>query len=262
MSPFLLIVRRVVQFLQGLHAQCPAGAYRWVPGNPGDPDESESEIWIGSDNPISPQKIGLRPAYTVLRGPGSFQGVGLNDHAYTDLRTGATVKMDILPVTVVINVLSRFPVEADQLGFFVASHMWSLREELMRGEDGIMFIGQRPTIGPPSPAGSLVTPDTEHNWTVVSLSFPTYLQFSTTKMPLNKQPLSEVSVDATVTRPGSKPKAPVFLQGSALLQPKANGGFDGGNPMDPSRIPGALPQNLDNEGEYTEPVRVQIITKE
>ncbi|RLA42234.1 MAG: hypothetical protein DRQ64_00155 [Gammaproteobacteria bacterium] len=197
-SPFLHIKRVIVKFLQGLHAQCPPGAYQWCPAQNTSPDHFKaSEIWIGSETPLNPDVIGQRPAITVLRGPGMFQGVGLGDQAFHDLRTGAKVLMDMLPVTVTVNVLSRIPAEAEGIAWFAAKHIWALREEIMRGEEGIMFLGSRLNISPPSPAGSLVGPDTEHNWVVCSVSIPCYLQTSVTRMPLNTGVVQSIAVKMT-----------------------------------------------------------------
>lgn len=268
-SPFVQIVRRTIEFLQGLHAQCPPGSYRWCPGELTNPDENESEIWIGADNPVSSDLIGKRPAITVLRGAASFQGVGIGDRAFYDAKTGGMVKMDILPVTLMINVLSRFPLEAEQLAWFEMQHIWALREELMRNQSGIMYTGQRPSISPPTPAGSLIAPDTEHNWTVVSVSFPTYLQHSTTTIPTGRPILREMQVSGlTPSPPTSRAQGVEVVQGTALSQPIAS--VPTISP-DPSAVPtsptgkplAALPQTGPNEGESTEPSGVQIvITKE
>lgn len=268
-SPFVQIIRRTVEFIQGLHAQCPAGSYRWCPGENSNPDENESEIWIGADNPVRSDIIGKRPAVTVLRGAASFQGVGIGDRAFYDFKTGGMVKMDILPVTIMVNVLSRFPFEAEQLAWFEAQHIWALRRELMKNQPGIMFIGQRPSLSPPTPAGSLIAPDTEHNWTVVSVSFPTYLQHSTTTIPTGKKILNEIAVSgATPAGRPTRPKGAVAIQGTALSQPQAAVPPIPTDPSAPTLSPtgqplAALPQTGADEGESSEPSGVQIvITKE
>jgi len=185
-SPYLQVQRVLVGWLQGLFAQCPAGAYHWEEES-NEPDASASEIHISTDNPIMVGKVGQRPAITVLRSMGTFNGVGMGDMAYTDWTTGATVRMDILPCTYIINVLSRFPVEAETLAWFTLNSIWALRDEIIKSEKCLLYFGNRPTCSPPSPAGSLIGDDTEHNWTVVSVMFPAYLQWSATTMPLNQR---------------------------------------------------------------------------
>lgn len=206
-SPYLQVQRVLVGWLQGLYAQCPAGAYHWE-AEPTQPDAgANSEIHISTDNPISVKKVGQRPAITVLRSMGSFNGLGLGDQAFVDWTTGAVVKMDILPCTYIINVLSRFPIEAETLGWFTLNSIWSLRDEIIKSEKCIMYMGQRPTLSPPSPAGTLVSDDTEHNWTVVSAMFPAYLQWSSTTMPLNRRVVGELEprIHLTETAPTLPP---------------------------------------------------------
>jgi hypothetical protein len=254
-SPFLHLKRVLVKFLKGLHAQCPVGAYRWDPDSEGSAEQVGSEVWIGMDAPINPQIVGDRPAITVLRGPGSFQGIGIGDNAFSDLRTGGQVLMDILPVTVTVNVLSRVPLEAEGLSWFGGKHIWALREVIMKGEAGIMFLGNRPNFSPPTPAGSLVGPDVEHNWVVCSVMFPCYLQTSVTRVPLNKPAVSGFGVTMTAGKTPSKPKVPVLKQGTAVLQPKIEGPAP---PTDPGDIGPSLPPEGEDERQSTEPLEVRI----
>lgn len=249
-SPFLHIVRVFVKFTQGLFAQCPPGAYQWKPERLGSQDSKSSEIYIGADTPLRVASVGDRPAITVLRGPGAFQGVGIGDQAYIDSRTGAMVRMDVLPTTIMLNVLSRLPHEAESLAWFVAQHIWLLREELMRGESNILYLGDRPTITPATPAGSLIQPDTEHNWTVCTVSYPVYLQYSMTKMPLGKPVVKGFSVDASTSEAVEKAKGVVPLQGSAVYQPSGD--------EQAALNPEALPLNTENERQSTEPLTVRI----
>jgi hypothetical protein len=225
-------------------------------------DDTGSEIWIGMDNPINPNVVGDRPAVTILRGPGGFQGVGLNDMAYIDHRTGGIVRMDILPVTVTINALSRIPLEAEGLAWFAAKHIWIMREEIIKNEEGIMFLGNRLSVSPPTPAGSLVGPDTEHNWVVCSTSIPAYLQTSMTKIPLVGSSQGGPILDrfevnmatAAPTLEGSQ--APEPLQGTAINQPKIQ--VSGGS-VDPAEITPSLPPGGEDEGQSSEPLEVRII---
>ena len=252
---FLNIKRVLVRFLQGLHAHCPVGAYRWAPEQPEAQDHAGSEIWIGSDNPINPDVVGDRPAVTVLRGPGSFQGVGIGDLAFVDMRTGSEVLMDILPVTVTVNVLSRVPAEAEGLAEFEAEHIWILRKLIVKNEEGIMYIGNRLNVSPPTPAGSLVGPDTEHNWVVCSVMVPVYLQKSMVRMPLNKRVLNRADVTMTAGKLPSREPEKVLVQGSAVLQPKIQVPQP---PTDPNDVGPSLPLRGENERQSTEPLEVRF----
>ena len=258
-NPLIHIVRHTVSFIKGLYAQCPEGAYRWDPATDDSPAQGGSEIFIASDTPIDTKEyVGFRPAITVVRGPAAFRGIGLNDQAYVDLSTGAVSKMDIIPTTIFINVLSRIPYEAEQLAWFTGSNLWNLRSVFMKNQSGILFMGNRPTYNSVSPAGSLVVPDTEHNWVTASVSFPVYLQHSAHRMPLHCGPgtgiVQEVETVASVVRPEQTetPEARIPLQGSAVMQPQV---------QPPTVSTGtSLPSNTANEVQSSdeEPLTVTI----
>jgi len=186
--------RHLTSFLQWRFSQVPSGAYRYVAEQ--DPDARESEICIGLDTPIDPNVMGKRPAVTVLRGPAAFQGVGFNDLATVKMQDGTQTRLDMVPTTLMVNVLSRIPVEAERLAWFCMEQIWTFREEITRTEPVIHSIGPRPTLSPPSAAGSLVQ-STDFEWCVVVVAFPTYLVHSTIKQPLNNPILKrfEVRVD-------------------------------------------------------------------
>lgn len=201
-SPLVRFQRVIVGFIRGLFAQCPAGSYHWEPTNGAAQDQEGSEIWIGTETPINPEITAKRPAVVVGRGPAAFHGVGLGDTAYIDTRTGGHVKMDMIPTTLNVNVVSRIPMEAEELAWFIARHMWVLRNEILRDNPFILYTGQRPSLSPPSAAGSLVGgPDTESDWIVVTVSMPVYLQHMEVAIPLNKKVLQGISVATTVTPP-------------------------------------------------------------
>jgi hypothetical protein len=263
-SPLILIQRAFVTFIRGLFAQVPVGGpYHWEEPTPDHAlDQEGSTIWIGTDTPIDPELVGLRPAITVSRGPAAFHGLGLGDRAFIDWKTGAVSKMDMLPTTVGINVLSRVPFEAEQLAWFVARHIWNLRDELLRGNTYALYAGNRPSLSPPSPAGSLVAgPDTEHNWVCVNINFPVYLQHLEVSMPLNKPILGEIVVVATAQGPRTRIRRRVPLQGTAVNQPEqTRADRTTSSSTSGSEASGSLPQTGSDEAQSTEPLTVQIKT--
>lgn len=201
-SPLIRLQRVIVSFIRGLFTQCPAGSYHWEPTNGNSQDQEGSEIWIGTETPINPEITARRPAVVVGRGPAAFHGVGLGDTAYIDGRTGGHVKMDMIPTTLNVNVLSRIPMEAEEIAWFIARHLWVLRNEILRGNSFILYTGQRPSLSPPSAAGTLVGgPDAESDWIVVTVSMPVYLQHMEVAIPLNKPILQEVVMVVTSTGP-------------------------------------------------------------
>ncbi len=251
-SPMIRLQRVIVGFVRGLFAECPAGSYHWEEASAASLDQEGSEIWIGTETPINPEITALRPAIVVGRGPAAFHGVGLGDTAYIDQRTGGHVKMDMIPTTLLVHILSRIPVEAEEIAWFVAKHMWSLRNEILRGNSFILYTGQRPSMSPPSAAGSLVSgPDTESDWIVVTVSMPVYLQHMEVAIPLNKPRLREISATATTTSPSAKVRPRIALVGTAVL------------PVDPgpeTKIGGALPQTASSEAQSSGPLTVRFKT--
>ncbi len=262
-SPLIRVQRVMVEFVRGLHAQLPPGTYHWEPESAENPLQEGSEIWIGTESPVNPEIVAKRPAVVIGRGPAAFHGVGLGDQAYTDLKTGAHVKMDMLPTTVNINVLSRVPMEAEGLAWFIVKHIWNLRDEILRGRTFMLYMGQRPTISPPSPAGSLVAgPDTEHNISAVAISFPTYLQHMEVAMPLNRPVLKEFEVVMVVGANGPRQKLRPrrALHGTAVFQPQpVRTPARPAAPVLSSEAP-SLPQTGPDEAQSAEPLTVRIKT--
>lgn len=245
-SPLVRLQRVFVDFVKGLFAQVPRGqGYHWEVSSGTAQDQEGSDIWIGTETPIDPEITGIRPSIVVGRGSAAFHGIGLGDLAYVDQQTGAVVKMDMIPTTLTINVLSRVKFEAEELAWFVAVHIWTFRSEILAGNDFIMYTGQRPQLSSPSAAGSLVGgPQSDEDWVVVTISMPVYLQHMTVKSPLNKKPVGEFRMVATATgpQPRVRPRRP--LVGTAVFSPE----------------PSSLPQNSDSEAQSSEPLKVRFKT--
>lgn len=188
--PTLKIIHHFVAFLKWRFSLLPVGTYHWVEEGP---DGRDSEIFIGASTPINTQVVGQRPAITVLRSQAAFQGMGMGDRMHTNWATGGRTYLDMIPTTVVINVLSRIDIVAERLAFFVQEQFFTLREELIRTEPCLLYCGARTSISPPSPAGTL-TDSVKPDWTCVSLALPVFLQHVTSKMPVNKPILSDLKL--------------------------------------------------------------------
>lgn len=186
------LVRHVLAFVKDVFSYCPPGAYQWKPETESSPDQTGSEIFIAAAPPLKVEVMGQRPAVTVVRSGAAYRGIGIGDLAFTDVSTGAKAKMDIVPTNIIVHVLSRYPLESEHLAGFLNSHIWGLREQLVRSMPSLLYMGQRPNISAPTPAGALVSGDTEHNWCVVSISYPAYLQEVVHTYPLGKQILKGI----------------------------------------------------------------------
>lgn len=254
--PTYELVRHIVSFLRWRFSKLPAGAYRYDPADE-EPDAiPTSEVFIGADTPIDPVKVGQRPAVTVLRSSASFNGLGINDQAYLDLRTGARMKMDLIPTNLMVNVLSALPVEAERIAWFVAEQIWIYREEIVEKMPALLYTGQRPTISAPSPAGSLVQ-SSDVEWSVVVVSFPAFLQHSTIATPLNAPVLKGIKASAETAAKVAQAEQRSTLQGTAVgqktLSPQAVAELQGDR--------GDLPQSGGEEAQSAKPLTVQITTQ-
>lgn len=176
-SPWVRATRTIVTFLQWRFSLSTKGNYKWSPhsGNAAGTSGQLSEIFIGASLPIDPEEVGRRPAITVQRGPGSYQGVGIGDRAVYDVSIEDRVYLDLLPCTMNIHVLSRIPMEAEGLAFFVDTQIRGHRMDIMAKCKDIHSFGARASFTPPTGAGSLVSGASDVEWTAVTLSYPTYL---------------------------------------------------------------------------------------
>lgn len=171
----------MIDFIQWRFYELPNGAYHF------DPDSEEaSEICISGDTAIDPIKVGQRPAITVTRSHAVFQGTGLGDQEYVDMRTGAKSQLDLIPLTVMVNCLSRIDIEAESLAGHVTREIRAYRDAIVKSMVGLVDIGSKIGMSPPSPAGALVSGSTDTEWTAVVLSLPTYVSHAIHTLPLNK----------------------------------------------------------------------------
>jgi hypothetical protein len=258
-APFFEVVRHVISFLKWRFSKLPEGSYRYDADSEG-PEQKNSEIFISADTPYRPESTGKRPAITVLRSQVVAAGLGLGDRAFIDWATGAKVRMDMYPTNIMINVLSTEPVEAEGLAHFVMQQISAFRDEICAASNGlILYMGGRPMISPPSPAGSLVD-SSEIDWVTVVLSYPCYIHGqSTTMLPLNKPVIKGIDVHGTVARPAdvTEPQAAVQLQGTAVLQPLQTASDRAAASGDSAD----LPQTGQDEAQSTQPLTVEIQTR-
>jgi hypothetical protein len=255
--PLFAVQRHLTEFLQWRFSQLPPGSYQWRADDAhSETGQGRSEIFIGGDTPIDPIVVGQRPAVTVTRAQASSVGAGMNDRAFVDWRTGAQVKMDMVPTTLLVNVLSQNMTEAESLAWFCHQQIFAFREVIVKLMPELLYLGQRMGIGAPAPAGSLVQ-SSDVEWSVVVLSVPTYLQFMVATEPLNRPIFNRITMQAEADLPDPPPsRPPVLLQGTAINQPKLTR-------RDRRAIEQAsveLPQEGGNEAESTGPLTVTIET--
>ncbi len=240
LPPTFALIRHIAEFLRWRFSLLPQGAYRFVES---DGVDDRSDIHISADVPIRPNIVGQRPAITVFRSAAQFQGLGIGDLGHVDLASGVKMRMDVIPTNLMVAVLSREPVEAEILAFHCLNEISAFRDAIIKEAKIILYLGNRPTVSPPSPAGALVD-GVDHDWTAVVVGFPTYLKYQHVIEPLNLPFVS--GVDATLTTEEALiQRAPAVdpLQGTATMQ--ATGGA-------------GLPQTPTDEANSTQPLVLPI----
>jgi len=178
-SPILHLRTVLLQFVQGLFWYMPRGNYHW------EPNVTETEIVITDESPIKVKDYGTRPCMTITRSSIVLSSLGLDDMAGFDMQTGTKKKSVIVPGNMTINCCSREPIESENLAFFVAEHLWLLRDVLQR--KSIYQIGQNIGVGAPSPAGSIVAADQGDEWTATSVVIPFQLVRTGAATPLGQK---------------------------------------------------------------------------
>ena len=83
-----------------------------------------------------------------------------------------------------INCLSREDLESENLAWIVAEQLWMNRDLLM--QYGFFEVGREPSLGAPSPAGSLVSNDNGREWYVTTISCPFQFYRTGTLTPLGR----------------------------------------------------------------------------
>lgn len=154
----------LVSFVQGLFAEAPVGNYRWSL------DDEKTEIIIRDENPIHVRVIGMRPAITFTIGACQFYSLGMDDLYTYDASIDRKVKTVLVPGTMSINCCSRVDLEAHDLAWVISEHIWLLRDLLLKA--GFFEIGRNIQIGPPTPAGSIVSNDSADEWYCSTVSVP------------------------------------------------------------------------------------------
>ena len=183
-APIEFLRATIISFLQGLFAQCAIGYMHW------DKDPGLSEILIVSDGAIKSEIIGARPAVIVSRSTMQFLTSGMDDMVSMDMSTGEKQKTVYIPGNVILHAISRNSIEAENLAFFIAEHVWILKDLLMK--QGFVDIGQNIVIGELSPAGAIIAGGDAEEWYSVDVSIPFQMLRSARITPLISTIMSSI----------------------------------------------------------------------
>lgn len=208
-NPLFHVTRLCLDFLQSLFKQAPKGSFHW------DSDRQLTELVVTDELPLHSEVLNKRPGIVTVRSPVAFAGVALEQLVSESIKTGERVHSDLISGNMTFNCLSRVKVEAEQLGWLVARHIWILHRVFMRA--GFHKMGERVQILAATPAGALIQGDTEgeiHNVPVIS---PYHFQWTERITPLNLGLLREVeaSMEVHMKEPREKTER-VPLRGTAV----------------------------------------------
>jgi hypothetical protein len=192
LPPRMRACRTIISFLRWRFSKAPAGAFHFDEASANSPEQKGSEIYISGDTPLPGKMVNGRPAITVLGTQLQFQGIGIGDMAFHDLQTGAKARMDLIPTNIAINVLATLPATAERLAWICHDEIFTLKELIMKVDKCILHTGSKASVGAPSPAGVLID-SADQTYTVVPVYFPTFLQHTTSSLPLNKTILGGVN---------------------------------------------------------------------
>ena len=242
-SPLLHLRTVIVQFIQGLFWYMPKGQYHW------EPDIGTTEIVITDESPLKVKEYGTRPCIGVTRAPVTLSSLGLDDMSSYDATTGMKKKSVVVPGNMTVNCCSREALEAEFLAFFVAEHVWLLRDVLQK--KSIYQIGQNIGIGAPSPAGSLVQADQGDEWTITSTAIPFQLVRTGAITPLGQHIVKDIELSLS-RLPVSAQSVAFYPAGTAAPAAElASSGISFSQPYDTQQ---STPQGLKPPGIRGRPI--------
>lgn len=166
------------------------------PGNLHWAEDESTEIYITDEVPIGADIVGMRPCISFTRGPIQFYSLGIDDMMGHDLRTGKKTKSVLVPGTMSINCSSRNAIESENIAYWLAEHLWLLREQLM-GLDGFFEIGRQQQVSSPSSAEGVISGDSGREWYCTTVTSPFQFPRTSQFTPLNRQIVSEISMQVS-----------------------------------------------------------------
>ena len=176
-DPLNYVIRAYIAFFQTIFEGAERGHFHWAPSL------EETELVITEESPVNLESIEQRPAISVILGPTRFNGSSLDDLQAIDMHNAKETHTDLIPGTITINCLSRVGHECRFLAWQCARHMWILRKLFIK-ESHIHEANRNISIGAVTPAGALVSGDTEGEWLNVPVQTPFFLQWTDTVLSL------------------------------------------------------------------------------
>jgi len=170
-NPLFHLTRVCILFLQELFSDPPEGSnFRWLE------DDEMTRLYLTDDTPVNSSVVEKRPAIATVRSGFAWAGLGLDQKRNHRIRTGEQVYTDMISGNLTFNCMSRVPVEAEYLAWLVSRHIWIFKHLLM--QRGFHKIGEQQQILARSPAGALISGDTEHEICNVPVVVPAHFQWT------------------------------------------------------------------------------------
>lgn len=189
-NPLTHARRVVLDFLQGLFSLMPEGSFKWSS------DDKLTEIVITAASPVDLSAPEKRPVITCVRGPAQFGQMFMDDFQSGNWLTSTDRHADMLSTTLAINCISNAELEAEELAWITARHMWILRKILI--QRGFHEFGRGIRIDSPTPAGALVQgTGSGDDWRKVSIFVPAFFRYSDYITPSNLKKMQGVITKIT-----------------------------------------------------------------
>lgn len=124
----VFLKRTTLEFLQVLFSTRAKGSLQY------DDDENKTDIQICDQHTVDLETWHTRPAIIGVRGPVSWQALGLGGNAFEsqDRRTGKTTHNDLLTGSMAFSCISREGIEAENIAHLVFNSFRAFRPELAK----------------------------------------------------------------------------------------------------------------------------------
>jgi hypothetical protein len=122
----VFLKRTALEFLQILFSQREQGSFHY------DQDDTKTDILIADIHSVDTKAVGIRPAIIAVRGPLSWQDVGLASTEKRDIPTGDYTINGLIIGSLALSCISREGIEAEQLGHLVFNSFKMFRPVLQK----------------------------------------------------------------------------------------------------------------------------------
>jgi hypothetical protein len=124
----IFLKRTTIEFLQILFSTLPEGSFKY------NEDDSLTEIQISDQHATDLEAYHTRPAIVGVRGPLSWQNIGLGGNAYEggSRQTGRTTFNDLLTGSMAFSCISREGTDAENIAHLVFNSFKYFKTELQK----------------------------------------------------------------------------------------------------------------------------------